>query len=54
LEEELNNENLESTHANHQRHLDQAEVDDPLLRAADGAEVAVLAGTEIFLVSRDG
>ncbi len=54
LEEEPDNKDLESAHADHQQDLDHAEVDDPLLCAADGAEVAVFAGAEVFLVPGDG
>ena len=54
LEEEADDENLQSAHANHHGALNETEVDDPALRAADGAEVSVLARAEVLLVPRDG
>lgn len=50
LEEEPDHEDLQSTHADDQTALYQAEVDNPLLRASDGAEVTVLARPEILLI----
>jgi len=49
LEEEPHNQNLQTSHAHHHDHLDQAEVEDSLLRAPDRAEVSVLAGSKVFL-----
>lgn len=54
LEEEANHEYLQSAHADDKTALDQAEVDDPLLGASNGAEVAVLAGAEVLLVAGHG
>lgn len=54
LEEEAHDKDLQRTHADDQADLDQAEVDNPLLCAPDGAEVAVLARAEVFLVARHG
>lgn len=54
LEEEPDDKDLESAHADDQAGLDQAEVDNPLLCAPHGAEVAVLACAEVFLVPGDG
>lgn len=54
LEEEPDNKDLKSAHADDQQDLNQAEVDDPFLCAADGAEVAVLAGAKVFLIPGDG
>lgn len=53
LEEESNNEYLKAAHSNHHDDLNQAEIDYSRLRASDSAEVSVLAGAEIFLVSGD-
>ena len=54
LEEEADDKDLQSAHANHHTALDQAKVDDSRLRASDGAEVAVLASAEVLLVPGDG
>lgn len=54
LEKEPDDKNLKGAHGCDEEDLDQAEVDDSLLGAADSAEVAVLAGAEVFLVARDG
>ncbi len=54
LEEEPHDENLQPSHANHQPALYHAEVKDPALCTLNGAEVAVLAGPEVFLVAIDG
>jgi hypothetical protein len=54
LEEEPNDKNLEGAHGNDESNLDEAEVNDPLLRAADRAEVSVLSGAEVLLVPGDG
>lgn len=51
LEEEPDDKDLESTHADDEAGLYQAEVDNPLLGAPDGTEVAVLTCAEILLVS---
>lgn len=51
LEEKPDDKYLESTHADDEPGLDQAEVDNPLLSAPDGAEVAVLTCAEVLLVS---
>jgi hypothetical protein len=54
LEEEAHDEDLQASHAYHHQTLDDGEVEDSLLGAPDGAEVSVLAGAEVFLVSADG
>lgn len=54
LEEEADNKHLQSSHGHDHQNLDDAEVDDSLFCAADGAEVAVLTGAEVFLVAGDG
>ncbi len=54
LEEELDNEDLQCAHTHDKTALDQAEVHDTPLGAADGAEVSVLARAEVLLVSGDG
>lgn len=53
LEEESNNKDLKAAHSNHHDDLNQAEIDYSRLGASDGAEVSVLTGTEVFLVSGD-
>ena len=54
LEEEADNEDLQSCHGHKQARLHQTEVEYPLLGALDGAEVAVLARAEVLLVAGDG
>lgn len=54
LEKEADNEDLQSCHGHNQARLHQTEVEYPLLGALDGAEVAVLARAEVFLVAGDG
>ena len=54
LEEEPDDEHLESSHTDDKTTLDHAEVLDSLLCAPDGAEVSVLASTEVLLVTSDG
>lgn len=54
LEEESDNEDLESCHGHNQTRLHQTEVEYPLLGALDGAKVAVLARAEVLLVARNG
>ena len=53
LEEKPHHKHLQSSHRNHHQPLDDTKVEDPALRATHGAEVAVLAGPEVLLVSRD-
>jgi hypothetical protein len=54
LEEEPHDKDLQGTHADNKQDLNQAEVDDPLLGAANSAKVAVLASAEVFLVAGNG
>lgn len=54
LEEEPDNKDLQSTHSDNQTRLDQAKVYNSLLGAPHGAEVAVLARSEVLLVTGDG
>lgn len=54
LEEEPDDEDLQSSHANDKTNLDHAEVDNSLLGTVDRAEISVLAGSEVLLVSRNG
>lgn len=50
--EHLNNEHLQARHTDHQRALDDGEVEDAALGALHGAEVAVLARAEVLLLAR--
>lgn len=54
LEEEANNKDLQTCHGHHHQTLNNRQVEDSPLCAADGAEVAVLASAEILLVAGDG
>jgi hypothetical protein len=54
LEEEPDNEDLQSGHDNHQAAFHQGEVEDPPLGAPDSAEIPVFTCAEVLLVSRDG
>lgn len=54
LEEKPDNKHLQPSHRHHHQSLNHTKVEDPSLRAADSAEVAVLARPEVFLVPRDG
>lgn len=54
LEEETDNEHLKARHGNHHQALDDTEIEDSPFRTPHGAEVAVLSGTEVLLVSGDG
>jgi hypothetical protein len=51
LEEEPDNKDLQRPHAYNQRTLNQAEVDNSLFGRADGAKVAVLSRSEVFLAA---
>jgi len=53
LEEESDHQDLQSSHAHHHAHLNQAEVEDPLFGAPDRAEIAVLSCPEVFLHPAD-
>jgi hypothetical protein len=54
LEEEPNNEYLQTTHGDYHGDLDQTKVDNSGLGASDGAEVSVLSRAKVFLVSGYG
>jgi hypothetical protein len=54
LEKESNNKNLQTSHANHHQALNNTKIEDSPLGTPDCAEISVLAGTEVFLVARDG
>lgn len=54
LEEEPDNKHLQCSHADNQSNLDHAKVDNALLRAGHGAEVAVLSCPKVLLVSGNG
>lgn len=54
LEEEPDHQNLQHGHTHHHKHLDETEIEYPLLGAADGAKVSVLSGAKVFLHSADG
>lgn len=53
LEEESDNKNLQTSHADDEERLNHAKVDDAVLGAVDGRKVAVLTCAEVLLVSRD-
>lgn len=54
LEKEAHNKHLQPGHRHHHQALNHAEVEDTTLGATDGAEIPILASTEILLVSGDG
>jgi hypothetical protein len=54
LEEEPNDQNLQSRHPNHHANLDQTEIEDPVLGTPDRAEVPVFSCAEVFLHATDG
>lgn len=54
LEEEPDNKHLQCSHADNQSNLDHAKVDNALLRAGHGAEVAILSCSKVLLVSGNG
>ena len=51
LEEKAHNEDLQASHRHHHQALNYAKVEDPAFGTTNGAEVAVLTGTEVFLVA---
>ena len=53
LEEESDHQDLQSSHAHHHAHFNQAEIEDSLLRASDRAKIAVLSCAEVFLHPAD-
>ena len=53
-EEHPHDRHLQASHADHHSALQQAEVEHPLLRAPDSAEVPVLARAEVLLLAREG
>lgn len=54
LEKEPHYEDLQASHCDHNQTLQDAEVEDTLLRASYGREISVFSGAEVFLVSVDG
>lgn len=54
LEKESDDEYLQGTHADNKSNLDHAKVDNTLLGACNGAEVAVLTRSKVLLVSGNG
>jgi hypothetical protein len=54
LEEESDDEHLQCPHAYNESDLNHTKVDNALLGALNGAEVSVLTGAEVLLVSRNG
>lgn len=54
LEEEPDDEDLQTRHCNHHQALDDAEVEYATLRAPDRAEVSVFSRPEVLLVAVDG
>ena len=53
LEEEPDDQDLQSRHPNHHPYFDQTEIEDSLFRTPDRAEVPVLSCTEVFLHAAD-
>jgi hypothetical protein len=53
LEEEPDDQNLQSRHANHHSHFNQAEIEDSTFCAPDCAKIPVLSCAEIFLHAAD-
>ncbi len=53
MEEEPDDKDLQTRHGDHHDTLDDAEVEDPLLRAPYSAKVPVLPRPEVFLVAAD-
>lgn len=53
MKEELHNKNLESSHSDHDKHLDKGEFKDSRLRRADCGEVSIFSCPKIFLIARD-
>jgi hypothetical protein len=53
-EEHPHDKHLQAGHADHHSAFQQAEVEDPLFRAPDSAEVPVLARAEVFLLASEG
>jgi hypothetical protein len=51
LEEEPDDEHLETSHRNHHKTDYAAEVEDSLLGRADGAQISILSCSEVFLIS---
>jgi hypothetical protein len=51
LEKEPNNKHLQPSHTHHHQALNNTEVENPSLRTPNGAEISVLTGTEVFLVT---
>jgi hypothetical protein len=54
LEEEPNDEDLQTRHCDHHQALDDAKVENATLRAPDCAEVSVFSCPEVLLVAVDG
>ena len=54
MEEEPHNEDLQARHRNHEPHLHDGEVENPLLRALHREEIPVLPCAEILLVPGNG
>jgi hypothetical protein len=54
LEEEPNNEHLQSSHSNHHANLNDTKIEDPLLGTPNRAEIPILPRAEVFLVTADG
>lgn len=53
LEEKAHDEHLQASHGDHHERLNNAQVEDSPLCAPDRAEVAVLSGAEVLLVTCD-
>jgi hypothetical protein len=53
LEEEPNDQDLQSRHPYHHPYFNQTEIEDSVFRTADRAEVPILSCTEVFLHAAD-
>ena len=54
MEEEPDDKDLQSRHANHHAYFDQTEIKNPLLRTPNRAKVSVLSCSEVFLHAANG
>ena len=49
MEEEPDDQDLQSRHPDHHAYFNQTEIEDPLLRTSNRAKVSVLSCSEVFL-----
>lgn len=54
MEKEAHDKDLQSGHRHHHQSFNDTEIEDSALSTANGAEVAILARTEVLLVARNG